>query len=546
MTNGYMKRNKKQVFLMVLGLWIGLQTGYAQYVGIIPQPQSVTIAKDSLHIGGNLTIRNAAEVSVPTLQYLKANLLERFRLYSRENAAYAPDITFEPSKNSKDIADDESYELTIDKKGITVRAKNKKGYFNGINSLLQLLYFHTTKSGINVPYLTIKDSPGYGWRGFMLDESRHFFGKDKVKQLLDWMAYYKLNKFHWHLTDEPGWRVEIKQYPFLTLVGGVGNYLNPLAPARYYTQADIEEIVAYASARQIEVIPEIDMPGHATAANRAYPQFSGGGTKEHPDFTFHPAKEGTYAYLSNILKEVNVLFPSGMMHLGGDEVAFGSKAWDDDKEVQDLKQKFGYTTNKEVETYFMRRMADTLSTLGTKLLVWDEMADAGLPKDKTILYWWRHDRVSQLELGLKNGYAAVLCPRLPLYFDFVQAEGHKYGRTWAKQFVALENVYEYDPSIYADKQIYKGQILGVQANLWAERVHNEQRLDFMLFPRIAALAEMAWTNKERKDYAHFTTVLKKHILLYQADGIYFYDPFGNTNSEPKVQVSPKRYIDNPE
>src|SRR5690606_16207242 len=180
------------------------------------------------------------------------------------------------------------------------------------------------------------------------------------------------------------------------------------------------------------------------------------------------------------------------------EVAFGSKAWDEDKDVQRLKQKFGYSTNKEVEAYFMRRMADSLYHLGAKLLVWDEMADVGLPKDKTIQYWWRHDKVSQLELCLKNGYATVLCPRLPFYFDFVQDEGHRFGRKWNKDFNGLERVYNYDPEIYKAKELYEGQILGMQANLWTERIHNEQRFDFMVFPRIAALAEVAWTKKDRK------------------------------------------------
>ncbi len=524
----------KYLFFIAVILLGCMRSLKAQYVGIIPQPQSVRLGKDSLEIKGSVNMVDTEKVSVSTLQYLKINLMDRFQIYSRHDVTEPSAIVFQHVEQSKGFVNDESYELIIDDNGVTLKAKSDKGYFNAANSLLQLLYFYDTKSGIKLPYLTIKDGPEYGWRGFMLDESRHFFGKDKVKQLLDWMAYYKLNKFHWHLTDEPAWRIEVKQYPFLTLVGGVGNYLNPLAPAQYYSQADITEIVAYATARQIEVIPEIDMPGHATAANRAYPQFSGGGTKEHPDFTFHPAKESTYTYLSNILKEVHVLFPSNMIHLGGDEVAFGSKAWDDDKAVQDLKQKFGYHTNKEVETYFMRRMADTLANLGAKLLVWDEMADAGLPKDKTIQYWWRHDKVSQLELALKKGYATVLCPRLPLYFDFVQAEDHRFGRKWNKDFNALERVYHYDPTIYTNKEFYKGQILGVQANLWTERIHNEQRLDFMVFPRIATLAELAWTRKDRKDYENFKSILKKHVVLYQSDGIYFYDPFKNSNAEPKV------------
>lgn len=530
----------RTIIILIILLW-GAKLP-AQHVGIIPQPQSVSIGQDSLYIGQNLNIH--ADLSIATMQYLKKNLLDRFQIYSLSNTEEPSFLEFE--KTASASSPSEGYELHVHTKGVKIKATSEKGAFNAINSLLQLMHYHQSSDGIKLPVLQIKDSPAYGWRGFMLDESRHFFGKEKVKQLLDWMAYYKLNIFHWHLTDEPGWRIEIQQYPFLTLIGGIGNYHNPLAEAQYYTQEDIAEIVSYAAARQIEVIPEIDMPGHATAANRAYPQFSGGGTKDHPDFTFHPAKEGTYQYLTNILKEVNTLFPSNHIHLGGDEVAFGSKAWDEDGSIQQLKAANGYTTNKEVETHFMRRMADSLFRMGSKLLVWDEMADADLPTDKTIQYWWRHDRVQQLELALKNGYKTVICPRLPLYFDFVQEESHQYGRKWGKGYNTLQNVYEYDIAQYKAMQQHEGQILGLQGNLWTERVHSEARLDFMVFPRIAALAEIAWTQASRKDFAHFQEVLKKHLQLYQADGIYYYDPFKNTNSEPKMRTTTKKYIDNPE
>ena len=515
----------------------------AQYIGIIPQPESIDIGQDSLILSRQLNIHSK---ETDETIYLRQELLNRFQIYSTANEAKPSLVTFQKFKLNKSNSNKERYELSISSQGIIITAHSDLGYFNAINSLIQLIHYHDIKGQIKLPAVTIKDEPTHPWRGFMLDESRHFFGKQKVKQLLDYMAFYKLNKFHWHLTDEPAWRVEIKQYPFLTLIGGVGSFLNPLAPAQYYSQEDIKEIVAYARDRHIEVIPEIDMPGHATAANRAYPQFSGGGTKDHPDFTFHPAKEGTYTYLTNILKEINVLFPSQMIHLGGDEVAFGSDAWNADKSIQDLKSKMNFSSNKEVETYFMRRMADSLFNMGAKLVVWDEMAEANLPTDKTIQFWWRHDKIQQLDLVLKNGYSAVICPRLPFYFDFVQKDEHRYGRKWGKGFNPLESVYEYDLNALKSKQIREGQILGVQANLWTERVHNTERLDFMVFPRIAALAETAWTQQSRKNFDYFKTVLKRHLNIYKTDKIYFYDPFGDTNAEPRVEASPKKYIDNPE
>ncbi|MCD8539563.1 MAG: family 20 glycosylhydrolase, partial [Leadbetterella sp.] len=369
---------------------------------------------------------------------------------------------------------------------------------------------------------------------------------EKVKQILNWMAFYKLNRFHWHLTDEPAWRLEIRKYPLLSLVGGIGNYTDPTAEAKYYTQQDIRDIVAYAARRQIEIIPEIDMPGHATAANRAYPQFSGGGSKNHPDFTFHPAKKGTYTYLTHVLKEVNVLFPSGMVHLGGDEVSFGSEAWNHDRLIDSLKAQQKLTTNREVETYFMRRMADSLFHMNARMGVWDEMADSGLPKDKTIQFWWRHDKPGQLQLALKNGYAAVVCPRIPFYFDFVQEEKHRYGRKWGGAFGSLNDLYAYKIEELRKTETYKGQILGVQGNLWTETVNTPDRLDYLTFPRLAALAEVGWSSSEVKNYSRFLEQLKKHLNLYKAENLYFYDPFDPAREEAYFNKPPQKYLDNPE
>lgn len=530
-------------YLLSIYLLFLINIVFGQFVGIIPQPQIVIPGTDSLTIEKDIVIQGE---ELQAISYLRQNLLSRFGKLSQLNTSKQAIISFQRPQTPRKELGEEGYELVVSNGGITVIAQTPKGYFYAVNSLLQLFHYYRQGDKVVIPAMQIKDVPLFSWRGFMLDEARHFFGKKKVKQLLDYMAFYKLNKFHWHLTDEPGWRLEIKRYPYLSLIGGVGSYLNPYTPAQYYSQEDIKEIVAYAAERHIDIIPEIDMPGHATAANRAYPQYSGGGTKEHPDFTFHPAKESTYQYLTNILKEVTVLFPSGIVHLGGDEVAFGSDAWNEDVHVSELKNKLNLASNKDVERYFMQRMADSLFNLGNKLAVWDEMAEAGLPSDKTIQYWWRHDRKGQLETCLRNGYSVVICPRIPLYFDFVQAEEHQHGRRWAGNFSSLESVYQIDLSEYQQMEIKEGQILGMQANLWTERIHNESRFDFMTFPRIAALAEAAWTARERKSLEHFKQVLKTHLHLYAKDNIYYFDPFDNTHVEPKVPQAIKKYLDNPE
>ena len=359
----------------------------------------------------------------------------------------------------------------------------------------------------------------------MLDESRQFFGKEEVKKILDEMAFYKLNRFHWHLTDEPGWRIEIKQYPRLSLVGGIGNYHNPIAPAQYYTQKDIEEIVAYAAELHISVIPEIDMPGHATAANRAYPEFSGGGSAKHPEFTFNPGKEETYQYLSNILKEIDVLFPSQMIHIGGDEVSFGNEKWKTDPAVQQLMKDQKLTSLEAVEHYFLKRMADSVIKQNNMILGWDEVTASSLPTGKTIVFWWRQEKPEQLKNALEKGYKVVLCPRIPFYFDFVQDSSNLAGRRWpGGLFSSLKGVYDFTVNnLPAGVDKNSPLIEGIQANLWTETVASTQRMYYLTFPRLIALAEAAWTNADKKDFGQFEKRLKTALPLLKAQGIYYFD-----------------------
>ena len=416
-----------------------------------------------------------------------------------------------------------AYTLQMTGTQVTVSASGDEGIFYGLMSLMQLVRTAKPKqAAAQVPCWNITDQPLFGWRGFMLDESRQFFGKAVVKKILDEMAFYKLNRFHWHLTDQPGWRIEIKQYPRLTLVGGIGVHGNPDEPAQYYRQDEIKEIVAYAKERHITVTPEIDMPGHATAANKAYPQFSGGGSAKYPDFTFNPGKEETYQYLTNILKEVNVLFPSQMIHIGGDEVSFGSESWKTDAAVQQLMQSKGLKSLLEVEHYFIKRMADTLLKLNSKVLGWDEVTAAQLPAKATIVFWWRHDKAAELKNALDKGYNVVLCPRLPYYFDFVQDSSNIVGRRWKGEFNQLQRVYDFSLATLPVSVSGKAsQVEGIQANLWTETVRTAERAYYMTFPRLLALAEAAWTAPEKRDFPQFEQRLKKHLPLLKEQGIYY-------------------------
>ncbi len=512
------------LFIVILGLSGHLANAQAQNP-IIPKPQSVISKNTYFKFDTQTSIRLNDHIGQKAAYYLQTEVLKHTGIVLEIKNSSNSNITYVLAK-SKELKGNGTYELNMSDNLIAIKATNEEGFFLGTISLLQMIRNTPVQhKKIMLSCWDIIDSPLYSWRGFMLDESRHFFGKEKVKELLDWMAFYKLNKFHWHLTDQPGWRLEIKQYSRLTSVGGIGNYSDALAPTKYYNQEDIKEIVRYATERHIEVIPEIDMPGHATAANLAYPEFSGGGSKKYPEFTFNPGYEGTYQYLTNILKEVNVLFPSQKIHIGADEVHFGNQHWNKDTHVQKLMKDKGFKDLKEVEHYFLNRMADSLLKMDNEILAWDEVVGSSLPTDKTIVFWWRHDKKDELKKSLEKGFKTVLCPRIPLYFDFVQNTKHNIGRKWQGDFVTLEKIYNFPTQDITSEPKAQKLIQGIQANLWTESVSSVNHLEFMLFPRITALAESAWTQSDKKEYGEFQTRLKKHLSLYAREGIYYYDPF---------------------
>lgn len=431
------------------------------------------------------------------------------------------------------ISGKEAYRLVITPEAVTVQASTDAGLFYGLQSVLQLAVAAPLASGMQISCGTIHDQPHFGWRGLMLDESRYFFGKEKVKQLLDWMAFYKLNRFHWHLTDEPGWRIEILKYPKLTSVGGIGNYIDSKAPVAFYTQAEVKEIVQYAAERCIEIIPEIDMPGHAAAANRAYPEFSGGGSERYPEFTFNPGKEETYRFLTDILTEVAQLFPSRYIHLGGDEVHFGNQQWNTNADVQALMKKQNLKDLQAVEFYFINRMSKEVAALNKTMIGWDEIVTAGIPANQCVTMWWRHDKTEQLNLALKQGYHTILCPRIPLYFDFVQSDSHKSGRYWKKDFASLEKILGFRSFYNETLSSYPELIDGIQANIWTETIHSAERLDYMTYPRMAALADVAWSSNPAPEYSDFIRRMQPSFRLYQEKNISYFNP-ENPESTPEI------------
>lgn len=462
---------------------------------VIPEPAQYRPAK------GEFVLSIAENKALETNNVLPSRVVQRI----------GPDCT---------TGADEAYRLEITPDSVFIQSATVTGVFRGEETLKQLLRFGKGTTSACV----INDAPRYSWRGFMLDESRHFFGKEKVKQLLDIMASLRLNVFHWHLTDEPGWRIEIKKYPLLTKVGSKGNYHDPSAPAAFYTQEDIKDIVAYAAARHIMIVPEFDMPGHATAACRAYPELSGGGEGRWKDFTFHPCKEETFRFINDVLDELITLFPSPYIHIGGDEVHFGNQEWFTDPQIQQFIKDKQLMNETGLEQYFVRRVADIIAAKGKTMIGWDEIVDAGVSPDKAVVMWWRHDRRYQFLKALESGYRVIMTPRRPMYGDFVQYSTHNVGRYW-DGYNPIEDVFSFPRSIEHLFKGYESQIMGMQYSLWTERVADVKRLDFMVFPRLVAAAEAAWTPAVRKDYSCFMRRLPFFLHWLDTKDIYYFDPF---------------------
>lgn len=397
----------------------------------------------------------------------------------------------------------EAYEIHIDDFFIIIRYSDESGRFYAHQTLNQLAEDDFIYCGL------IKDAPRYKWRGLLLDEARHFFGKEKVKELLDLMARYKLNRFHWHLSDNQGWRVEIKAYPELCTVGGIGCHSNRTAPAKYYTQEEIKDIVKYAADRHIEVIPEIDMPGHARAFGKVFPHLYAGHS------TVNPVKEELYVVLETVINELAELFPGRYIHIGGDEVS--TEGWQESSEINTFMRRENIRSYNDIQKYFEKRYTDIVRKAGKISIAWDEVISGNLDIENTVIQWWRGERPEDLRKCLDMGYKAVICPWNAFYLDYAQDKRCTSGHLISyKLYNTLQKLYEY-------KFPEHPGVLGIQANLWTEYISSDNRFDYTMFPRAIATAEKAWSSSENIDYYDFLRRLDKEYIYLDSLGIYYYD-----------------------
>ncbi|MEN5087233.1 glycoside hydrolase family 20 protein [Sphingobacterium faecium] len=473
---------------------------------IIPMPQHVEVLqRPSFSLQGNLVIGTG---SFETQAKYLANQLEGV-LRSKVNLKKSGTIRFQKI-NHQVAGQHDYYELKIDAKGIVISASTEDAAFYAVQSLLQLVEEHRTKGSI--PALEIKDYAKFTYRGVHLDVSRHFFTANEVKSFLDYLSRYKMNKFHWHLTDDQGWRIEIKSHPKLTEIGAFRAVTQDVKDSKltkdgryggFYTQEQVKDVVAYAKKLHIEVIPEIEMPGHALAALAAYPELSctGGpfkvGTSWGVMDDIYCPKEETFSLLEDVIDEVVTLFPSHYIHIGGDEAP--KTRWKACAHCQDLIKKEGLKDEFELQSYFIKRMEKYINAKGKSIIGWDEILEGGLAPNATVMSW------TGIEGGIhaaKTGHDAIMTPVSHMYLDYYQGNPQSEPLAFNAE-LRLDKVYSFNPVPKELSAQEAKHILGPQANMWTEYITNFKHVEYMLFPRLLALSEVAWGTSNPDQYKSF-------------------------------------------
>ncbi|MCH7871586.1 MAG: beta-N-acetylhexosaminidase, partial [Planctomycetes bacterium] len=409
---------------------------------------------------------------------------------------------------------DEGYELRIDLNGMLLRAPTARGLFLGVQTIRQLLppEFRTKGLGMGkpvfLPVLKIVDKPRYSWRGMLLDCSRYYMSANFVKRYIDLLAFHKMNVFHWHLTDDQGWRIEIKKYPKLTRIGGFRGEETEVYGG-YYTQVDVRDVLKRAKSRFVMVVPEIELPGHAGAALAAYPELSctGGPFKTstrwgvHKDI-FCAGNEKTFEFLEAVLSEVIELFPSEYIHIGGDEVP--KDRWKECPKCQARIKSEGLKDEDELQSYFVKRIEKFLNSKGKRLIGWDEILEGGLAPNATVQSWRGMDSAVTAATA---GHDVIVSPTSHCYLDYPHVKDAKYP-AWMG-VTSLEQTYSFEPTPPSLTPEQARHILGAEVNMWTEHAP-QKRVDHQVFPRLCALAEVTWTPKELRDWPNFSERMKTH------------------------------------
>lgn len=498
---------------------------------VIPEPVSLELGSEEFHFDDNIYI-------CYNNNNLKQQALYMSNLFSQVfNIKLIPSADTLSGKNviqfnllaTNDTMGNEGYYLNVEQNRICISALSQKGIFYGLQSLFQITASNAfvddgLSENITIPTLEIADKPRFKYRGMHLDVVRHMFPVEFVKKYIDLLALYKFNTFHWHLTDDQGWRIEIKKYPKLTQIGAFRNQTlighGGKKPFKYdgkpyggfYTQNEVREIVAYAAERQINVIPEIEMPGHALAAITAYPELACTdgpfevATRWGVFEDIYCANDSTFIFLENVLLEVMDLFPSHYIHIGGDEAP--KVQWGKCSACQSVMERENLKNENELQSYFISRIEEFLNSNGREVIGWDEILEGGLAPNATVMSW----RGTQGGIAAAlMGHDAIMTPGSHCYFDHYQADS-KTEPLAIGGFTSLEKVYNYKPIPDTLSADVAKHIIGVQANLWTEYIATPEHAEYMVLPRMAALAEVNWTDK--KDWEGFKKKIQQHFILY--------------------------------
>ncbi|WP_423147142.1 family 20 glycosylhydrolase [Rubrolithibacter danxiaensis] len=540
---------KKQVLFLFILLYPVLLFAQST-VSIIPKPVQLRLGN------GYFTIDNHTTIRFKRSEKELKSAADFFASYIKNISGYELPLHKQKEKSIQLIIEkisnigDEGYQLYVTASGIIIKANTKAGIVYGMQSLFQTLPQIHSNAALQVPCMDITDYPRFKWRGMHLDVSRHFFSPEMVKEYINLLASYKMNTFHWHLVDDQGWRIEIKKYPELTKTGAwrvnqtdkVWSDRPQAKPEEiadyggFYTQEQIKEIIEYAAQRNVTIVPEIEMPGHVASAISAYPFLSCAQKPQLPltggDYTgmssnYCPGNEEVFAFVQNVLSEVIALFPSKYIHIGGDEV--DKTSWKNCPRCQARIKAEGLKDENELQSYFIKRIEKYLISKDRKMIGWDEILEGGLAPEATVMSW--RGESGGIEAA-KMKHEVIMTPGYPVYFDHYQAgpEGEPFA---IGGFNTLKKVYDYEP---VPKELNNGEekyVLGAQANVWTEYITTPEHLEYMVLPRMLALAEVVWAPKENKDWVGFNKRLQYHFAGFEQKGLR-YSP-GNF----KVDITPK-------
>ncbi|WP_439181954.1 glycoside hydrolase family 20 protein [Carboxylicivirga taeanensis] len=530
----------KKVLLVFAGVLAGLLTGQmkaqstADYQ-VVPLPQTIKTVE-----GEPFVLNAKTVIAYPNGNEQMAQNAAFLSEYIQEQTGMTLKTKVKGSKNTialhlnADEQQPEAYSIHVDKDGVTITGASASAVFYGVQTLRKAIPVQTVEQ-VNLPAVTIEDAPRFAYRGMMLDVSRHMFSVAEIKTFIDMLALHNINNFHWHLTEDQGWRIEIKKYPRLTEIGsqrketviGRNSGVYDGEPyGGYYTQEDIKAVVNYAAKRYINVIPEIDMPGHMLAALASYPELGcTGGPYEVwtqwgvSDDVLCVGNDQTLAFVKDVLNEVMDLFPSEMIHIGGDECP--KTRWKDCDKCQariqslDLKADEAHTAEERLQSYFISYAEKVINDRGRRMIGWDEILEGGLAPNATVMSW--RGMAGGIQAA-QMGHDVVMTPNSHVYFDHYQSTDVARDPLAIGGYSPLSNVYDFEPVPAKLSAEESKHILGAQANLWTEYVPVFSHAQYMVLPRMAALSEVQWMQPEQKDYEAFLSRLQRLIEIYKAQG----------------------------